>query len=144
METQQRALLRAQHLYENGPDEYTIDLYLDVAYQGDGSDFAWVVPTPSLPEVSLVEAGFFDALDELTKPIVYYISGTSGPWRPCALGRRGELVVHSAAKSGDIRQLDTTDGSRATYWKCCCNGLLLTAENGVGRDLQVLRSFAFA
>ncbi len=88
LETQQRALLHAQHMYGNGPDDYAIDLYLDVAYEGEGGDFAWVVPTPSLPEVSLVEAGFFDELDELTRPIVYYIAGTPSPWG-CAMAGGG-------------------------------------------------------
>ncbi|MFO7974767.1 MAG: DUF2330 domain-containing protein [Candidatus Hydrogenedentota bacterium] len=73
VETAQRALLHVQEADADAANAYRIDFYLDVAYEGDGGDFAWVVPTPTLPTVSMVEEGFFDELDALTRPVIFYM-----------------------------------------------------------------------
>lgn len=48
--------------YEDGKE----DLVLQVAYEGEVTDFAWVVPVPARPEVDKVEGALFHELSELT------------------------------------------------------------------------------
>ncbi len=43
-------------------------LVVETRFIGDGQDFAWVVPTPSVPEVSEVTAGLFPTLRSILRP----------------------------------------------------------------------------
>ena len=63
-ETEQRAVI----FYEDGTEE----LVLSISFQGNAKDFAWIVPTPTRPEVRKASNELFDALDELTTPIYDY------------------------------------------------------------------------
>lgn len=63
LEPQQTALLvydaTAQHE----------ELFLSVAFEGEASDFGWVVPVPDRPEVSAVDAQIFWDCARLTEPL---------------------------------------------------------------------------
>ncbi len=48
------------------------ELILQVSYKGDASDFAWLVPTPSRPEVTKVTEPVFHELHTATAPKVKY------------------------------------------------------------------------
>src|SRR5580658_2991101 len=50
----QRALIRFDHGTET--------LVIDTAFKGDGTNFAWIVPTPSNPKVEIATTGLFATL----------------------------------------------------------------------------------
>jgi len=54
-------------LYENNRE----DLILQVKYEGDADEFAWVVPVPNYPDVDVSEPELFQELAELTEVIMY-------------------------------------------------------------------------
>lgn len=55
-------------LYNKGV-EY---LVLQVSYKGSAAEFAWLVPTPSRPEVTKVDYPVFHHLHRVTAPLVKY------------------------------------------------------------------------
>lgn len=59
-ETEQKAVI----FYDEGVEH----LFLSITFQGDADNFAWIVPTPSQPEVGKSSDRVFTRLDELTKP----------------------------------------------------------------------------
>ena len=63
-EPSQTALIR----YDDGME----DLYLKVGYEGAEGDFAWLVPTPSVPDLERAPTKLFSDLHEITKPDVNY------------------------------------------------------------------------
>ena len=60
----QRALIH----YANG----TETLVIDTAFQGAGTNFAWIIPVPSLPTVEAATAGLFPTLESLFHPRVIH------------------------------------------------------------------------
>lgn len=58
--------------------EETVDVHLQLVANTDGGDFAWVVPVPVQPELSLGDAAVFEALDGLSTPSVEIVRGTGG------------------------------------------------------------------
>lgn len=57
-ETEQKAVI----FYENGIE----DLILSIKFTGDAKNFAWIIPTPSRPEVNKSSDELFTGLDDLT------------------------------------------------------------------------------
>lgn len=55
---------RAFIAYRNGIEH----LAIETNFQGEGKDFAWIIPTPSPPEVRAVSSGFFPTLQALLLP----------------------------------------------------------------------------
>jgi MYXO-CTERM domain-containing protein len=51
-------------------DEGTITAHVLIRYAGDPSQFAWIVPVPSVPELGLSPAAAFAMIDDATAPIV--------------------------------------------------------------------------
>ena len=51
-------------LYENGRE----DLILQVKYEGDADEFAWVIPVPNYPDVNVSEPELFVELAFSTPP----------------------------------------------------------------------------
>ncbi len=60
----QRALIH----YENGVER----LVIDTSFKGSGTNFAWVVPLPSVPKIEPVTAGFFPTLRFLFQPTIIH------------------------------------------------------------------------
>lgn len=52
-------------------DAETVTSYVEITYQGEPQDFAWIVPVPSVPELDVWHAGAFNALDAMTSPRVW-------------------------------------------------------------------------
>ncbi len=50
--------------YEDG----TVTAHIQIQYQGDASDFAWMLPMPAVPEFRLGSEALFDALEATTAP----------------------------------------------------------------------------
>ncbi len=64
----QRALIQ----YENGIERPVID----TSFKGSGTNFAWVVPLPSVPKIEPVTEGFFPTLQSLFQPTIIH----EHPW----------------------------------------------------------------
>jgi hypothetical protein len=60
----QRALI----CYANGVET----LVIDTAFKGDGTNFAWIIPVPSRPEVQAATTGLFPTLERLFRPKVIH------------------------------------------------------------------------
>ena len=45
-----------------------VTAYVQIEYQGNPDDFAWVIPVPALPRLSTASPAIFDAIDQLTAP----------------------------------------------------------------------------
>jgi len=58
-ETGQKALIYYQNQTEN--------LVISTSFQGNSQDFAWVIPTPSKPEIFKSSASIFTTLEKITK-----------------------------------------------------------------------------
>jgi hypothetical protein len=43
-------------------------LVIETAFEGRGTDFAWVVPTPNVPKIEEASTGLFRSLDHATRP----------------------------------------------------------------------------
>ena len=90
----QRALIR----FADGKET----LVIDTAFKGNGTNFAWVIPVPSVPTVEPATTGLFSTLQILFQPkIIHDVIGVYkfaiflglliafGLWR----GRRGESLI---------------------------------------------------
>jgi hypothetical protein len=60
----QRALLS----FHDGVEE----LAIETSFTGQGTNFAWVVPLPSVPQIDVATPGLFPTLDYLTRPDLIY------------------------------------------------------------------------
>ena len=49
-------------------DPQTVTSYVEITYQGEAEDFAWVVPVPAVPELDIWDGGAFNGLDLATQP----------------------------------------------------------------------------
>jgi hypothetical protein len=56
-------------IYAVGPGQVT--LYEQITYTGSPQNFAWVLPVPAVPQVSLVSTDLFRDLDNQTAPDIY-------------------------------------------------------------------------
>ncbi|MFT5993619.1 MAG: hypothetical protein ACI82G_002623, partial [Bradymonadia bacterium] len=62
-------------------DENTIETHVQISYTGPSEDFAWIVPTPSQPVLSLGSDTVFQSLDLLGPPIQILQGETVGTCR---------------------------------------------------------------
>lgn len=107
-------------------------LIIQTAYDGEGGDFAWVIPVPQLlsaTDIGTVSADVFDDLYALTEPVAYgrYGMGSHGLFG-CSSGGGApdqlrtvrvwetlqvdeyEIAVLSATESADLQQWLTDNG----------------------------------
>ena len=49
-------------------DAETVTSYVEIMYEGDDDEFAWVVPVPAVPDFDVWHSAAFDALDLATQP----------------------------------------------------------------------------
>ena len=109
-ETEQQAVI----FYENNQET----LVLSVSFQGNAEDFAWIVPTPSRPEVSKSSDELFTYLQELTTPLYDYpqplpLMGVS----PVGYDEKGVYVLET--KQIDYYQiavLEANDADALSQW----------------------------
>jgi len=81
-------------VYENGKE----DLYLQVNYEGEINQFAWIIPTPSFPEVSKAPKDIFKELSIATGEEMQYFNEKS-----VVLGGMSDntnVIVHSQQNIG--------------------------------------------
>ncbi len=59
----------------------TLTMAVQIRYSGDDDDFAWILPVPAPPEISLGTDALFDNLDAATRPIFVRDERTAGQCR---------------------------------------------------------------
>lgn len=78
-------------------DDGTLTMAVQIRYSGDDDDFAWIVPVPAPPEISLGTDVLFDALRGATEPVFVTRERVDGYCRPHP---RCEYADGSAAGGG--------------------------------------------
>ena len=61
-ESEQRAVI----LYDE--DAQREDVYVQAGFHGDAREFAWIIPVPSIPEVTVADEYLFHEASDLTRP----------------------------------------------------------------------------
>ncbi len=95
-ETDQKAVI----FYENNLE----DLIISITFRGNAQDFAWIIPTPSRPQVTKSSDELFTALDELTSLNYYYDQA-----RPMELGLDATGQLKSGVTVIETKQIDYYD-----------------------------------
>jgi hypothetical protein len=114
----ERADQRAFIYYDEGKET----LILSLNYRGAGNDFAWLIPTPSVPAVSKAPDDFFQQLDKMLISLRGYPEmeeehfGDVGASVPMMGG--GEVEVISRQKIGiyDVAVIKSTDPYALKNW----------------------------
>ena len=114
----ERADQRAFIYYDEGKET----LILSLNYRGAGNDFAWLIPTPSVPAVSKAPDDFFQQLDKMLISLRGYPEmgeehfGDVGAAVPMMGG--GEVEVISRQKIGiyDVAVIKSTDPYALKNW----------------------------
>ncbi len=80
-----------------------VDLHVRMTVAPGAPDFSWVLPAPPDAELALGDDALFDALDDLTRPVidVEFVGGNGG----CSPG-------DGAAAGGDLRGVDVVEVGR--------------------------------
>jgi hypothetical protein len=71
-------------------------LVVETRFSGQGSEFAWVVPVPSIPEVIPVTTGVFPTLRSALRPQL----GDGAPWRALSLALTVAVLLVFALRAG--------------------------------------------
>jgi len=58
--------------------EREVEMHLQLAANGEGEPFAWILPVPGTPGIALGDARIFDALDAVASPVVELRGGERG------------------------------------------------------------------
>ena len=109
-ETNQTSLI----VYEKGKE----DLYIKINFEGEADNFAWIIPTPSIPKPEEAVDEIFDELYEISKPEIKY-EGNRKFFDGLSLGYGNEGVeVHSQGVVGvyDFAVLSATGGNSLLNW----------------------------
>lgn len=113
-----------QWIYETGQkgaivfQNNTETLVLSTSFQGDAKDFAYIVPTPSKPEVSKVSDDIFTNLEELTQQEYYNTMPLSGGLGGADMAVKQEVTVVEEKQVGifDIKVLTATGANALFDW----------------------------
>jgi hypothetical protein len=62
-------------------EDGAIEAHVQILYQGAAEEFAWILPTPSAPAISVGTDALFRALDQATRPVFFTNSETTGTCR---------------------------------------------------------------
>jgi len=111
-ETAQKAFIYYQNQTEN--------LVISTSYQGNAKDFAWVIPTPSKPEIFKSDSKLFATLGDITKtintgPDIIYDRATmslGGAQKSPAI----EIVEQKTVDIYDTTILQATDSTVLAKW----------------------------
>lgn len=108
-ENQQKAAI----LFEDGIET----LAIQIGFQGNAKDFAWVIPLPSKPEVSKVSNDLFANLEELTKIDDFYYTNSVGFMGSAEDSAKGvEIIEQTQVGYYDVTTLKASDASSLSVW----------------------------
>lgn len=103
-------------------DGSTEDVVMELSVQGSSAEAAWIVPVPSEATVQLGDAELFDALQELTKPLVQQyrsfpsIGGFAGSAPEGTGGAPVTVLGRQALGPFDVSSLAATDAGALSGW----------------------------
>jgi len=90
-------------IYAREPDG-SLNMTVQIRYEGDTGDFAWILPVPVAPEISVGSDAAFEALRQFSEPVFRTTSRTEGT---CAEVPECEArVVDCSDRGGDSIALD--------------------------------------
>lgn len=109
-ETGQKAII----LHENNIET----LVLQTSYQGDAKDFAYIVPTPNIPEVSKVSNDIFSNISMLTEPKYYAtpLSYGAAEMTTKDLNSQVEIIEEKQVGIYDIKVLSAGNANALFDW----------------------------
>ncbi len=86
--------------------EDSVEAYIQIRYEGDPVDFAWIVPVVSRPQLDVADPNLFDALDRATAPQFIFAppvssGGGGGGGGGGGFGCSGAASDRSAMAGGD-------------------------------------------
>ncbi len=121
-------------LYENNRET----LILQVKYEGDADEFAWVIPVPNYPDVGVAEPELFQELAELTEVEVY--SGGGCAFGPMAGPGEGvEVWEEMVVGPYDVAILSASSSAALINW-LNANGYFFPEEGEEIIDSYVAQS----
>jgi hypothetical protein len=82
----------------------TVEAYVSVQYVGAAEEFAWIVPLPSNPQVDVVAADSFDAIERATNPRFLLPSESCASLRDLSPGLTGSAPPEGAPGGVDVYQ----------------------------------------
>jgi hypothetical protein len=118
-------------------------LHVQSSYKGPATDFAWVIPVPTRPEVNRSDWSLFEAAEKATRPQVTVRIGRRGTWLGSSKGMEEKGTLSTGVielESLDIRELhidivEANDARGFVRW-------LREHEYSVGEDSDpVLRQY---
>ena len=113
------------YIYETGQkaaivyQDKTETLVLSTSFQGDAKDFAYIVPTPTQPQVSKITNDIFTNLESLTMPV--YPTGPvpmMGGFGTTGVAEKSDVTIVEEKKVGmfEVKILSATDADALYVW----------------------------
>lgn len=92
-------------------EDGTLTMAVEVSYAGFDDDFAWIVPVPVPPEISLGTTALFDALEDATEPTWVYEERVEGRCRdyPACVYRSGGSPLAGSCYEATAAEPDYVD-----------------------------------
>jgi hypothetical protein len=108
-------------------DDGALTMSVRIAYQGEAPEFAWILPVPETPTLSLGATALFDALEGATRPSFQSVDGgVEGTCRPPP-----ECDFPPPPDAGDAGAWTIVDGS-ASLADAAPAGATIYAESSLG------------
>jgi len=92
----------------------TEDLIISPSYEGEVSSFAWVIPVPSIPKVSILKGALFHELMSLTPEYRASYAAPGGP-KTASLGRV-QVLERKVVGSYDVSVLKSNEAGALEKW----------------------------
>ena len=74
-------------------EDGAIEAHVQILYQGAAEQFAWILPTPSAPSISVGTDALFRDLDQATRPVFVTESEISSPAAYARAAARSRVIV---------------------------------------------------
>lgn len=130
---------KAVVLYENNSE----DLILQVKYEGDVDEFAWVIPVPNYPDVDVADPELFQELSQLTMRVVSPPRGIPFPTLLAPGGPEGvEVLERKVVGIYDVAILSAQDPKALIDW-LNTNGFLFPEEGKEILDNYINKEWYF-
>jgi HEAT repeat protein len=126
-------------------DQGREDLILQVKYEGPAEEFGWLVPVPTLPEVTKGSMDPFYELSQLTQR--QFPANHVEGWSMNSSGGRGDpddvkVIKIQTVGAYEVAILATGNAAKLTEW-LDANGFVFPADKGHVLDAYVAKQFYF-
>ena len=97
-------------------DGSTEDLVISPSFKGDATEFAWVVPVPARPKVSIVKGALFHDLANLVYPPEPMKSGGITEGIEMERAKKVNVIERKTVGAYDVSVLDASDAGALLNW----------------------------